>query len=101
TPAAPRSPRPLHDALPICPALAAGNAVVLKPSEFTPLTAVHLCEALLSAGLPPGLLSLVHGTGALVGRQLLADQRIAFYTFTGRSEEHTSELQSPDHLVCR
>jgi acyl-CoA reductase-like NAD-dependent aldehyde dehydrogenase len=67
----------------IGPALAAGNAVVLKPSEFTPLTAVHLCEALLSAGLPPGLLSLVHGTGALVGRQLLADQRIAFYTFTG------------------
>lgn len=67
----------------IGPALAAGNSVVLKPSEFTPLTAVHLCEALLEAGLPPGLLSLVHGAGASVGRQLLADGRIAFYTFTG------------------
>jgi succinate-semialdehyde dehydrogenase/glutarate-semialdehyde dehydrogenase len=42
-----------------------------------------LCEALLSAGLPPGLLSLVHGPGTRVGRQLLADPRIAFYTFTG------------------
>ena len=67
----------------IGPALAAGNAVVLKPSEFTPLTAAHLCKALLEAGLPSGLLSLVHGSGAQVGRQLLADQRIAFYTFTG------------------
>jgi len=67
----------------IGPALAAGNAVVLKPSEYTPLTAVHLCEALLEAGLPAGLLSLVHGPGAQVGRQLLADSRIAFYTFTG------------------
>jgi succinate-semialdehyde dehydrogenase/glutarate-semialdehyde dehydrogenase len=67
----------------IGPALAAGNAVVLKPSEHTPLTAVMLCEALLSAGLPPGLLSLVHGPGTRVGRQLLADPRIAFYTFTG------------------
>lgn len=67
----------------IGPALAAGNAVVLKPSEYTPLTAVHLCEALLEAGLPSGLLSLVHGSGTQVGRQLLADPRIAFYTFTG------------------
>jgi len=67
----------------IGPAIAAGNAVVLKPSEYTPLTAVLLCRALLDAGLPAGLLSLVHGPGPQVGRQLLADQRIAFYTFTG------------------
>lgn len=67
----------------IGPAIAAGNAVVLKPSEYTPLTAVQLCRALLDAGLPAGLLSLVHGPGPQVGRQLLVDQRIAFYTFTG------------------
>jgi succinate-semialdehyde dehydrogenase/glutarate-semialdehyde dehydrogenase len=67
----------------IGPALAAGNAVVLKPSEYTPLTAAMLCRALLDGGLPPTLLSLVHGTGDTVGRQLLADPRIAFYTFTG------------------
>lgn len=67
----------------IGPALAGGNAVVLKPSEFTPLTASLLCQAIVEAGLPPGLLSLVHGSGAQAGRQLLADQRIAYYTFTG------------------
>jgi acyl-CoA reductase-like NAD-dependent aldehyde dehydrogenase len=65
------------------PALAGGNAVVMKPSEFTPLTAVELCKVLLEAGLPPKLLALVHGEGAVVGPQLLADQRIAFYAFTG------------------
>jgi acyl-CoA reductase-like NAD-dependent aldehyde dehydrogenase len=65
------------------PALAGGNAVVLKPSEFTPLTAVELCKALLDAGLPANLLALLHGPGAVVGPQLLADQRIAFYAFTG------------------
>ena len=65
------------------PALAGGNAVVIKPSEFTPLTAVELCKALIDAGLPPALLALVHGDGGVVGPQLLADQRIAFYAFTG------------------
>jgi acyl-CoA reductase-like NAD-dependent aldehyde dehydrogenase len=65
------------------PALAGGNAVVMKPSEFTPLTAVELCKALLDAGLPANLLALLHGPGAVVGPQLLADQRIAFYAFTG------------------
>lgn len=67
----------------IGPALAGGNAVVLKPSEFTPLTASLLCQALHEAGLPPELLSLIHGPGDTVGQRLLDDQRIAYYTFTG------------------
>ena len=65
------------------PALAGGNAVVIKPSKHSPLSAVALCEALLEAGLPTKLLALVHGSGSTIGRQLLADQRIAFYAFTG------------------
>ena len=65
------------------PALAGGNAVVIKPSEYTPLTAVELCKVLIEAGLPADLLALVHGDGGVVGPQLLADQRIAFYAFTG------------------
>lgn len=65
------------------PALAGGNAVVIKPSNHSPLSAVALCEALIEAGLPPDLLALVHGSGTTIGRQLLADQRIAFYAFTG------------------
>ena len=67
----------------IGPALAAGNSVVLKPAGYTPLCAVQLCDALLEAGLPPELISLVHGPGSVVGRALLADKRISFYTFTG------------------
>lgn len=65
------------------PALAGGNSVVLKPSEYTPLTAVELCKVLIEAGLPANLLALVHGDGGIIGPQLLADQRIAFYAFTG------------------
>ncbi len=65
------------------PALAGGNAIVIKPSNFTPLSAVALCEALIEAGLPAALLALVHGSGSTLGRQLLEDQRIAFYAFTG------------------
>jgi succinate-semialdehyde dehydrogenase/glutarate-semialdehyde dehydrogenase len=65
------------------PAIAGGNSVVIKPSNFTPLSAVELCKALIDAGLPAELLALVHGPGSTLGRQLLDDQRIAFYAFTG------------------
>lgn len=68
------------------PALAAGNAVVLKPSNHTPLTAALVCELLLDAGLPPELLALTPGSGSKVGAQLVADPRIAFYTFTGSTD---------------
>ncbi len=67
----------------VAPALAGGNAVVIKPSDRTPLSAVELCRVLIDAGLPAELLALVHGPGATIGRRLLADQRIAFYAFTG------------------
>lgn len=68
------------------PAIAGGNAVVVKPSNVTPLSAVELCKALIDAGLPANLLALVHGAGGAIGRQLLADQRIAFYAFTGSTQ---------------
>ena len=66
----------------IAPALAAGNAVILKPSGYTPLSASLLCDLFLEAGLPPDLLALVHGDGK-VGSWLLEQQGIDFYTFTG------------------
>ncbi len=68
------------------PALAGGNSIVIKPSNHTPLSAVELCKALIDAGLPSNLLALVHGRGREVGRQLLNDQRIAFYAFTGSTQ---------------
>jgi acyl-CoA reductase-like NAD-dependent aldehyde dehydrogenase len=69
----------------VAPALAAGNAVVLKPASYVPMTAALLCQLLLDAGLPPGYLSLVFG-GSDVGTLLLKDPRVRFYTFTGSTE---------------
>ncbi len=65
------------------PAIAAGNAVVLKPAEQTPLCSVALARALLDAGLPPGFLQLVCGPGESTGAALVADRRVRFFTFTG------------------
>ncbi len=67
----------------IAPAIAAGNAVVLKPAELTPLCSTALARVLTEAGLPPGYLQLVCGPGETVGAALVADRRVRFYTFTG------------------
>lgn len=67
------------------PALAAGNPVLLKPSELTPISAYHLAEAFRDGGLPRGWLHVVFGPGAEVGESLLLDGRIKFYSFTGSS----------------
>jgi alpha-ketoglutaric semialdehyde dehydrogenase len=65
----------------IGPALAAGNTVVFKPSPFTPLMGERLAAAFADAGLPPGVLNVVHGHEA--GRHLVADPRVDGVTFTG------------------
>jgi acyl-CoA reductase-like NAD-dependent aldehyde dehydrogenase len=67
----------------IGPAIAAGNAVVLKPAGHTPLSSLALARILLDAGLPPGYLNVVCGPGQTVGRVLTADDRVRFITFTG------------------
>ncbi len=67
----------------IAPALAAGNTVVAKPSEITPATAARLGELSIEAGFPPGVLNIVHGTGAGVGEPLVAHPDIAAVSFTG------------------
>jgi acyl-CoA reductase-like NAD-dependent aldehyde dehydrogenase len=69
----------------VAPALAAGNAVVLKPSTHTPTAACVMAEALLAAGLPPGLISVLHG-GAETADWLLDEERVRFYAFTGSTE---------------
>lgn len=70
----------------IGPALAAGNAVILKPAELTPLTAALLAQILDEAGLPEGRLQVLYGSGSEVGLRLLRDPRIGFTTFTGSTE---------------
>ncbi len=69
----------------VAPALAAGNAVVLKPSSQTPTTANIMAEVLLEAGLPPPLLAVLHG-GAEVAQWLLDEPAIRFFAFTGSTE---------------
>ena len=67
----------------VAPALAAGNCVVLKPAELTPLTALELEHIALEAGLPEGVLSVVAGPGAECGRRLVEHPDVAKVAFTG------------------
>ncbi|MBL7806677.1 MAG: aldehyde dehydrogenase [Saprospiraceae bacterium] len=67
----------------IAPALAAGNCVVAKPSEVTPLTAFLLGEICNAAGLPPGVLNIVHGLGPKVGEAIVKHPNIKAISFTG------------------
>ncbi len=67
----------------VAPAIAVGNTCVLKPSELTPLTAVLLAEAVREAGVPPGVVNVVHGTGASAGRPLVTHPRVGLVSFTG------------------
>ncbi len=67
----------------IAPALAAGNSVVLKPSEWSPLTASILADITKEAGLPDGVFNVVQGIGEEVGPHLVGDQRIRRISFTG------------------
>ncbi|HAB19674.1 MAG TPA: aldehyde dehydrogenase [Verrucomicrobiales bacterium] len=68
------------------PALAAGNCVVLKPASLSPLTALKLGELAHAAGLPPGVLQVLPGSGAAVGDALVTHPRIRKVSFTGSTE---------------
>lgn len=68
------------------PALAAGNAVVLKPAELTPLTALRLGELALEAGLPEGLFTVVTGSGSVVGQRFVSHPDVRKVVFTGSTE---------------
>ncbi|PCK18593.1 aldehyde dehydrogenase [Bacillus pumilus] len=68
------------------PAIAAGNPVVLKPANQTPLSALFLAELLAETDLPKGALNVVTGSGKLVGDQLVTDERVKMITFTGSPE---------------
>jgi betaine-aldehyde dehydrogenase len=67
----------------VAPCLAAGNTFVLKPSELTPHSAIHLMKLLEEAGLPPGVGNLVLGAGAGAGAPLSTDPRVDLVSFTG------------------
>ncbi|MGE4335775.1 MAG: aldehyde dehydrogenase family protein [Pigmentiphaga sp.] len=70
----------------LAPALAAGNSFILKPSPYTPLTALLFAEILEEAGLPPGVLSVLPTTDEAVGDTLFSDPRVKLVTFTGSAK---------------
>ena len=65
----------------IAPAIAAGNCVIAKPSEITPMTAFLLSDICIKAGLPKGVLNIVHGYGHKVGAALTAHPKIPVISF--------------------
>lgn len=67
----------------ILPAVAAGNTVVLKPSELTPLTSLLFAETAVEAGVPAGVINIVTGTGAAAGQALVEHPEVAMVSFTG------------------
>jgi glyceraldehyde-3-phosphate dehydrogenase (NADP+) len=67
----------------LAPALAAGNAVVLKPARNTPMTALALAACFVDAGLPEGVLSVLTGSGGMLGDALVSDPRVRKVSFTG------------------
>ena len=67
----------------IAPAIAAGNTCVAKPSELTPMTSMRLAELSLEAGIPPGVINIVHGYGQKAGRALTVHDDVPVISFTG------------------
>ncbi len=81
----------------IMPALILGNTVVFKPASYTPMLAVRLVEILEEAGLPPGAINLVLGSGGDIGDHLVAHPGVNMVSFTGHTETgaHISQLCAP------
>ncbi|MGI9518242.1 MAG: aldehyde dehydrogenase [Pirellulaceae bacterium] len=81
----------------IAPALAMGNCVIAKPSEVTPMTAYLFSELCIEAGMPPGVLNIVHGSGATTGDAMLTHPGIKAISFTGGTQtgEHIARTVAP------
>ncbi len=81
----------------IAPALAAGNCVVAKPSEITPMTAFLFSKICIEAGLPKGVLNIVHGLGNKAGNAIVSHPGITAISFTGGTQtgEHIAKIAAP------
>jgi len=81
----------------IAPAIAAGCTVVAKPSEVTPMTAFLLSKLCIEAGLPPGVLNIVHGTGPNVGSAIVSHKDVRAISFTGgtKTGEEIARVAAP------
>jgi acyl-CoA reductase-like NAD-dependent aldehyde dehydrogenase len=80
------------------PALAAGNTVVLKPAELTPLTALRLAELALDAGLPEHVFTVLPGAGSVVGERFVTHPAVRKVCFTGSTEVGTRMAGCADRV---
>ncbi|MEM0117255.1 MAG: aldehyde dehydrogenase family protein [Conexivisphaerales archaeon] len=85
----------------IAPALLAGNCVVLKPSHYTPLTALELAEDAIRAGLPAGVLNVVVGEADKVGNALLESQKVNHVSFTGSTKTGLDVMRKASNSLKR
>ncbi|HEX8714404.1 MAG TPA: aldehyde dehydrogenase family protein, partial [Solirubrobacteraceae bacterium] len=85
----------------LAPALAAGNTVVLKPAELTPLTALRFAEIALEAGIAPGVVNVVVGPGSTCGARLVEHPDVAKIAFTGSTEVGRSIAASAEQTIKR
>lgn len=81
----------LNAAWKLGPALATGNAIVLKPSELTPLTSLRFAELVVEAGFPPGVVNIVPGLGSVVGEAMSNHMDIGKIGFTGSKSYFLTE----------
>lgn len=79
------------------PALAAGNAVVLKPSELTPFSTIRMAELALEAGIPPGIFNVVQGSGRLTGSALVRHPLVRKVSFTGSTVTGATVMTDAAH----
>ncbi|HVT04642.1 MAG TPA: aldehyde dehydrogenase family protein, partial [Thermoanaerobaculia bacterium] len=82
----------------IAPAIAAGNCCIAKPSEITPLTANRLAELSIEAGVPPGVINIMHGLGPKIGNAITSHSRIPMISFTGGTKTGAAVMRSAGPL---
>ena len=85
----------------LAPALAAGNAVIAKPAEMTPLTAIRIGELALAAGIPEGVFQVLPGQGSVVGQRLVDHPAVGKIVFTGSTEVGREIMAGCARLVKR
>jgi lactaldehyde dehydrogenase / glycolaldehyde dehydrogenase len=85
----------------VAPALVTGNTIVIKPSEETPHNAVKFCELAIDAGLPPGLINIVHGRGPSVGKALASSPHIGMISFTGSVETGSAVMAAASSNITK
>ncbi len=78
----------------VLPAIAAGNTIVLKPAEITPLTSLMLAQACIDAGIPSGVVNVLTGRGSVVGQALVGHPDVAMVSFTGSTPVGTQVMQT-------